>query len=129
MRSWWRLQVLRALIETYASEVGSREVGSLVSDLLPILIDKAGDNNTRIRCHISHAYCRHTHTLTHHVLLRPMPLLCCVALKRFAINHSPAMAKAGQGMPSMTQRLGAVSMMTATVITVIHIHHMMSRRA
>ena len=43
------LQVLRALIEVYASEVGSREVTSLVSELLPVLIDKAGDNNTRIR--------------------------------------------------------------------------------
>ena len=43
------LQVLRALIEVYASEVGSREVSSLVSELLPVLIDKAGDNNTRIR--------------------------------------------------------------------------------
>ncbi|KAL3152527.1 hypothetical protein ABBQ32_001559 [Trebouxia sp. C0010 RCD-2024] len=43
------LQVLRALIESYASEVGAREVTSLVSELLPVLIDKAGDNNTRIR--------------------------------------------------------------------------------
>ncbi|DBB10866.1 TPA: hypothetical protein ACH3X3_007335 [Trebouxia sp. C0006] len=43
------LQVLRALIEKYAAEAGGREVTSLVSDLLPILIDKAGDNNTRIR--------------------------------------------------------------------------------
>ena len=43
------LQVLRALIEKHASEVGGREVSSLVSDLLPILIDKVGDNNTRIR--------------------------------------------------------------------------------
>ena len=43
-------QVLRALVEDYASEVGSREVASLVSDLLPVLIDKAGDNNSRIRC-------------------------------------------------------------------------------
>lgn len=42
-------QVLRALIESYASEVGAREVTSLVSELLPVLIDKAGDNNTRIR--------------------------------------------------------------------------------
>ena len=42
-------QVLRALVEVYASEVGSREVASLVSDLLPVLIDKAGDNNSRIR--------------------------------------------------------------------------------
>ena len=42
-------QVLRALVEGYASEVGSREVASLVSDLLPVLIDKAGDNNSRIR--------------------------------------------------------------------------------
>ena len=37
-------------MEGYASEVGSREVASLVSDLLPVLIDKAGDNNSRIRC-------------------------------------------------------------------------------
>ena len=36
-------------MEGYASEVGSREVASLVSDLLPVLIDKAGDNNSRIR--------------------------------------------------------------------------------
>ena len=48
------LQVLRALIENYASEAGGREVASLVSDLLPILIDKAGDNNTRIRCELWH---------------------------------------------------------------------------
>ncbi len=46
------LQVLRALIEKYAAEAGGREVTSLVSDLLPILIDKAGDNNTRIRCEL-----------------------------------------------------------------------------
>ena len=48
------LKVLRALIENYASEAGGREVASLVSDLLPILIDKAGDNNTRIRCEVWH---------------------------------------------------------------------------
>ncbi len=42
------------MIEKYASEAGGREVASLVSDLLPILIDKAGDNNTRIRCELWH---------------------------------------------------------------------------
>ena len=48
------VQVLRALIESYASEVGAREVSSVVSDLLPILIDKTGDNNSRIRYAASH---------------------------------------------------------------------------
>lgn len=41
--------MLRALIESCGSEAGSRDVSSLVSELLPILLDKAGDNNTRIR--------------------------------------------------------------------------------
>lgn len=44
-----RLQVLRALIESCASQAGGRDVNSLVSDILPILLDKTGDNNTRIR--------------------------------------------------------------------------------
>ena len=43
------MQVLRALIQNCGSEAGSRDVNSLVSDILPILLDKAGDNNTRIR--------------------------------------------------------------------------------
>ena len=43
------MQVLRALIQNCGTEAGSRDVNSLVSDILPILLDKAGDNNTRIR--------------------------------------------------------------------------------
>ena len=45
------------MIESYASEVGGREVASLVSELLPVLIDKTGDNNTRIRYAAAPASC------------------------------------------------------------------------
>lgn len=43
------MQVLRALVQQCGTEAGSRDVNSLISDMLPILLDKTGDNNTRIR--------------------------------------------------------------------------------
>jgi hypothetical protein len=40
---------LRALIENCASGAGSRNVNALVTDILPILLNKLGDSNRRIR--------------------------------------------------------------------------------
>lgn len=47
---------------------------SLVSDLLPILIDKAGDNNTRIRCEILARLCMMHANIQIRCLYTLMPL-------------------------------------------------------
>lgn len=56
------------MIESYASEVGGREVTSLVSELLPVLIDKAGDNNTRIRYGAAAMFGADTHRQNPHAV-------------------------------------------------------------
>lgn len=43
------LQVARTLTDTTGSAAGPREVAAFVTELAPVLVDKAGDNNTRVR--------------------------------------------------------------------------------
>ena len=43
------LQVARTLIDTTGSAAGPREVAAFVTELAPVLVDKAGDNNGRVR--------------------------------------------------------------------------------
>ena len=47
--TWGCLQVARTLIDTTGSAAGPREVAAFVTELAPVLVDKAGDNNTRVR--------------------------------------------------------------------------------
>ena len=37
------------MIDTTGSAAGPREVAAFVTELAPVLVDKAGDNNTRVR--------------------------------------------------------------------------------